>query len=110
MKAHAVPLKTYIGVFLALISLTALTTGAAYVNMGSMNTVVALAIAVAKMLLVALFFMHVLYRPGLTRVVILASLLWFAILLSLTLSDELTRNWSPVPIGWGPSIAAPISR
>jgi cytochrome c oxidase subunit 4 len=110
MTTHVVPLKLYVGVFLSLIALTTLTTAAAYVDMGAMNTVVALAIAVAKMLLVALFFMHLWYNRGLTRIVILAGVLWFAILFTLTLSDELTRNWTPVPQGWGPSIATPISR
>jgi cytochrome c oxidase subunit IV len=100
MSEHIVPVKTYVAVFVSLICLTALTTGAAFVDMGRMNTVVALAIAVAKMLLVILFFMHVKYSPGLTRIVVLAGFFWLAILVTLSLADELTRSWSPVAQPW----------
>jgi cytochrome c oxidase subunit IV len=100
-SAHVVPVKVYVGVFLALIALTALTTGVAFIDLGPLNTVAALAIAVAKMLLVALFFMHLKYGHGLTRIVVLAGFFWLAILIALTLSDELTRNWTPNPGSWG---------
>ena len=100
MSGHVVPIKIYIAVFAGLICLTALTTGVAFVNMGRMNTVVALAIAVAKMLLVILFFMHVKYSPGLTRIVVLAGFFWLAILVALSLADELTRSWSPAAQPW----------
>ena len=39
------------------------------------------------MLLVALFFMHLLYKPGLTRIASVIGLLWLALLVSLTLTD-----------------------
>ena len=100
MSEHVVPVKTYVGVFVALICLTALTTGAAYIDMGRFNTVVALAIAVVKMMLVVLFFMHVKYATGLTRVVILAGFFWLGIMITLSLSDELTRGWEMNPAGW----------
>jgi cytochrome c oxidase subunit 4 len=101
MSGHIVPVRTYLGIFLALMALTALTTAVAFLDLGRWNTVVALAIAVVKMLLVILFFMHVKYSGGLTRVIILAGFFWFAILVALTLSDELTRGWSPSPGPWG---------
>jgi cytochrome c oxidase subunit IV len=100
MSGHVVPVKTYVAVFVALICLTLLTTAAAFVDMGRMNTVVALAIAVTKMLLVILFFMHVKYSPGLTRIVVLAGFFWLAILVALSLADELTRWWSPGAQPW----------
>jgi cytochrome c oxidase subunit IV len=98
---HVVPISTYVGVFLALIALTALTTGVAYIDLGRWNTVAALAIAVIKMLLVVLFFMHVKYAAGLTRIAILAGFFWLLIMITLTLSDELTRGWEIVSHGWG---------
>lgn len=101
MAQHIVPVKVYLGVFVALLTLTALTTGVAYIDLGPINTVAALAIAVTKMLLVVLFFMHVKYSSGLTRIVILAGFFWLAILIALTLSDVFTRHWSPLPTGWG---------
>ncbi|MGB7753591.1 MAG: cytochrome C oxidase subunit IV family protein [Candidatus Acidiferrales bacterium] len=112
MSAHVVPVKTYLGIFIALLVLTGLTTGAAFVDFGDLhtgipllhviplNTIVALAIAVVKMLLVILFFMHVKYSSGLTKVVVMAGFLFLGILVSLTLADELTRAWSPEPGAW----------
>ena len=60
----------------------------------------ALTIAVIKMVLVVLFFMHVKYATGLTRIVILAGFFWLGIMITLSCSDELTRTWEIVPQGW----------
>jgi cytochrome c oxidase subunit 4 len=101
MSDHIVSVKLYLGIFVALLCLTALTTGVAYLDLGAFNTVAALAIAVAKMLLVVLFFMHVKYGSNLIKVFILTGVLFLAILVTFTLADELTRHWSPTPAGWG---------
>lgn len=108
MSAHIVPVKTYVGIFIALLVLTALTTGVAFVDLGPFNTVAALTIAVIKMLLVILFFMHVKYSSGLTRIVIVAGFFFLAILVSLTLADEFTRHWTPNPGPW--SMIIPLLR
>jgi cytochrome c oxidase subunit 4 len=108
MSAHIVPVKTYVGIFIALLVLTALTTGVAFMDLGPFNTVVALTIAVVKMLLVILFFMHVKYSSGLTRIVIVAGFFFLAILVSLTLADEVTRGWTPNPGPW--STIVPLLR
>jgi len=100
MAGHVVPKKLYILVFAALIVFTALTTGVAFIDLGKWNTVAALAIAVCKGSLVALFFMHLRWSSGLMRIVLLAAFMWFAILVSLTLADEFTRQWTPVPSSW----------
>ena len=100
MPGHVVPKKLYLLVFAALILFTGLTTGVAFVNLGKWNTVVALAIAVCKASLVALFFMHLRWSSGLVRMVLVSACMWFAILVALTLSDEFTRQWTPVPSSW----------
>jgi cytochrome c oxidase subunit IV len=97
---HVVPVRTYVLVFLALMAGTALTTAVAYIDLGRWNTVVALAIATTKMMLVVLFFMHVKYATGLTRVIILAGFFWLGIMITLSCSDELTRHWEIVPQSW----------
>ena len=104
---HVVPVSTYVAVFLALMVGTALTTWVAYIDLGRWNTVAALTIAVIKMTLVVLFFMHVKYATGLTRIVILAGFFWLAIMITLSLSDELTRGWEIVSHGW--SMIVPFS-
>ena len=106
MSAHLVPVKTYVGVFLVLMVLTGLTTGVAFIDLHAWNTPVALAIAVVKMVLVVLFFMHVKYSPGLTKMVIVAGFFFLALLVAFTLADELTRVWSPQVHGW--SILLPV--
>ena len=104
-SGHVVPLKTYLLVFAALIGLTGLTTGVAFVDLGAFKTVVALAIACANMLLVIFFFMHLRHSSSLTRVVVLAGFFWLLLLIGLTLNDYHSRSWTPDPTPW--SSAAP---
>jgi cytochrome c oxidase subunit 4 len=65
----------------------------AFLDLGAMNTVAALAIATFKAVLVILFFMHVKYSTRLTWAVVLGGIFWLGILLTLTMSDYLTRGW-----------------
>ena len=89
--------KTYALVLGTLLFLTILTTAVAYVDLGVFSTVVALGIACTKMLLVALFFMHIRHSTKLTKLVVVGGLLWLAILLLMTLTDFATRTWIGVP-------------
>jgi cytochrome c oxidase subunit 4 len=97
MTGHVDSVKTYVGVLISLLILTFVTTAVARVDLGPFSVVVALVIAVCKMLLVSLFFMHLRHSNQLTKLVVLGGLLWLGILLSLTLSDFLTRGWIGVP-------------
>jgi cytochrome c oxidase subunit 4 len=97
MTEHIDSVKTYVLVFLALIAATLITTAVAFVDLGDFSVVVALAIATFKMLLVALFFMHVRHSTRLTKLVLLGGMLWLLILVALTMSDMLTRGWAGVP-------------
>ena len=92
MSEHVVSLKIYIAVFVSLLVGTALTVGAASVDMGVWNTPVALTIAVIKATLVILFFMHVRYSSRLTQLIVAASIFWLGIMLTLTLSDYFFRG------------------
>jgi len=95
--AHVVPVRVYLAVFAALMVLTAVTTAAAFHDLGPLNNVVALGIATLKATLVVLFFMHVRYGTRLTPLILAASLFWLLILLGLSLCDYLTRGWLGVP-------------
>jgi cytochrome c oxidase subunit IV len=94
MSTHVVPKSTYYLIFGALMVCTAITVGVAFIDLGAMNTVVALSVAVFKATLVVLYFMHVKYSPRLTSLVIAGSLFWLGILLVVTLGDYLTRSWA----------------
>lgn len=92
MSEHVVPTRVYYTIFLALMVCTAITVGVAFVDLGPMNTVVAMTIAVFKATLVVLFFMHVKYSTRLTWVVVVASVFWLGILLALTGADYASRS------------------
>jgi cytochrome c oxidase subunit 4 len=91
--SHVVPVRVYIGVFLALMVLTAVTVWAAGQDFGALNTVVALAIAVTKATLVVLFFMHVKYGSPLVKVAVVGAIVWLAFMLLITMSDYASRGW-----------------
>ncbi len=93
MSEHIVPKSTYYMIFTALMVGTAATVGAAFVDLGALNTVVALTIAITKATLVVLFFMHVKYSPKLTWLVVIGSVFWLVLLLAVTLGDYMTRSW-----------------
>jgi cytochrome c oxidase subunit 4 len=92
---HVVSIRTYLIIFLALVAGTAITTTAAYVDLGPLNVVVMLVIAFAKATLVVLFFMHVKFTNRLTQLAAASGFLWLLVLIGLTLSDVLTRGRMP---------------
>ena len=93
MAEHVASVKSYILVFLALMVLTALTVGVAFVHLGMFNDIVALTIAVTKAILVVLIFMHVAHSSRMTKLSIVAGFLWLAILIGLTLTDYFSRGF-----------------
>lgn len=92
MAEHVTSRKVYFLVFGALLVLTVLTVLAAQVDLGAFNDVVALTIAVAKAMLVILFFMHVRHSTRMTALTAVAGFFWLAILLGLTLADYASRG------------------
>ncbi len=88
---HIVPLRVYFAIAAALFVLLGLTIVVAHIDLGPFNIVAALAIAIVKMLLVVLFFMHVKYSSKLVMLFAAAGVFWLAILFMFTLSDFLTR-------------------
>lgn len=84
--------KTLIMVWIGLMVLLAITYLAYFVNLGPFNTFVAFSVAVAKALLVMLFFMELYYSPNLPRVMAGAGFVWLAILVGLSMADYVTRH------------------
>jgi cytochrome c oxidase subunit 4 len=93
ITTHVVPKRVYFTVFALLLTLTLLTVLVAYKNLGPMNVVAAVTIAVIKATLVVLFFMHVRYSDRLTWIVVIAAVLFLGILLVLSMTDYLSRAW-----------------
>ena len=90
---HIVPPRVYYTIFAILMFCTYLTVQIAFFDLGALNTIAAIGIAVFKATLVVLFFMHVKYGSRLTRTVVIGSIFWLGILLTLTMGDYLTRVW-----------------
>jgi cytochrome c oxidase subunit 4 len=100
MSQHVIPKRIYFLVFAVLIVLTIVTAAVATIDLGPLNIVAALLIAMGKASLVMLFFMHLRWSTRLVQIVALASVFWLGILIALTLSDYRTRHWSPTPETW----------
>jgi cytochrome c oxidase subunit IV len=93
MATHVIPKRIYFAIFAILIALTFLTVFVSFKNLGDMNIVVAVGIAIVKASLVVLYFMHVRYSDRMTWVVVIAGFGFLGILFVLTLTDYLTRFW-----------------
>jgi cytochrome c oxidase subunit 4 len=98
MAGHISPKSTYFTIFGALMVCTILTVTAAFINLGNLNFPVALAIAIFKATLVVLFFMHVKYGSSLTKLIVGTAFFFLGIMLTLTLSDYLSRGWFTAPM------------
>jgi len=92
MSEHTISSKTYYGIWILLLILTGLTAWIATVDLGPLNTIVAIAIATVKATVVVLFFMHVKYASEkMTKVVIVSAIFWMMLLLLLSLTDYTWR-------------------
>lgn len=100
MTHLVVPVRVYVGVFLALIALTALTVTVSKFELGEFNFIAAMTIAVTKGLLVVLFFMHVKGSSAMTKLFAGAGFFWMAILIIGTLHDYFSRGWLPPGQWW----------
>jgi cytochrome c oxidase subunit 4 len=87
-----VPVATYLAVFAALMLLTVATVAASRVDLGVLNTPVALGIAVTKAVLVVLFFMHVKWSPRLIALFFAGAFLWLFQMIAGTAADYVSRG------------------
>lgn len=85
-------LRVYVGTWVALMVLFALTLGSSFVPLHGFNTALNVAIAVAKAALVAIIFMRLRASSALVRLVALAGVVWLLILIGLSLTDVLSRS------------------
>jgi cytochrome c oxidase subunit 4 len=90
---HIVTPIQYCMVFGALLVGTAITVGAAYVDLGVLNPIIALGIACAKACVVILFFMHAAYQSRLIKMTIGAGFFLFLVLITMTMTDYMSRSW-----------------
>lgn len=96
-QGHVAPVWLYGLVYVCLIGLTAATVGAAFLDLGPMNNVVALGIAALKATLVGLYFMHLRWSSKLIGLTAFAGLFWLLTLIAGSLADYFTRGLLGVP-------------
>ena len=89
---HITPLSTYLIVFSSLLILTGITIFSAQFNFGWFNIILALVIASIKSTLVLLFFMHLYYDNKINLAFILASVIFLAIFIGITMIDTNYRT------------------
>jgi cytochrome c oxidase subunit 4 len=95
MVGPIISTKTLVAVLVALLVLALLTWFLSYVDLRRWNLVLAMAIAVCKMLLVVLVFMHGWFMPRVSKLAFFAGFFWLSILVTLTLSDYVSRDMEP---------------
>jgi cytochrome c oxidase subunit 4 len=93
------PVKYFI-VYILLMLLLGATFWFAHLDLGKLGVPIALAIASMKALLVILYFMHIRYSQGLIRSAAFVGVFWLGILMTLALSDYVSRDWIPLPGTW----------
>jgi cytochrome c oxidase subunit 4 len=90
---HIVTPFQYSMVFVALLIGTALTVIAARIDLGVFNPIIALGIACTKAVIVILFFMHVKYQSKLVKLTVISGFFTFIVLITMTLTDYISRAW-----------------
>ena len=108
--AHIPKVATLVKVWAALIVFTGLTSAVSYLELGEWNIVVALLIAVTKASLVVWIFMGVRYTTSLTKLFVVAGLVWLFIMILITYSDYGTRHWTYQAQPWADNPAHGKSR
>ncbi len=93
MSQHqTISIRTYLGVFAALMALTAVTIITAHIDLGHGNLVVALIIAIVKASLVVTYFMHLRYGPRMSRAILIAGIIAVLLMMFLSIDDLRTRH------------------
>ncbi len=104
-----ISMRTYITVFIALMVLLAVTVLAAMVHLGEISFLIAMTIAAIKAALVVLYFMHVRFASGLTKIFVAAAFVWMGILFLFLFADFFTRDWTHMSRGWNEQVKAHLA-
>lgn len=96
--AHIHPIGMYVNTFLVLLALLGLTVWVAFQDFGAFNTLVAMAVAVLKAMLVVMFFMGLRDTSKLTKIWAFMGVFFLLVMFGLSLGDYFTR-WMH-SIGW----------
>ncbi len=96
MQEPIVSVKTYWLAYFGLLALMALNVGLAFLPLGWAGMFLGVTIAALQVAIIVLILMKGLYEKPVIHVVMGGALLWFTILMTLTMTDYMTRNWLPI--------------
>lgn len=94
---HVVPVSILAGVLGLLLFLTVVTVAATWIDLGSANIWIAMAIATVKAVFVLLYFMHLRYDRPINAVIFVASLLFVLLFVGITLMDTMAYAPEKIP-------------
>ena len=100
---HVVPLRLLVGVLAVLLVLTFATVAITWFDLGRLNLMVALAIAVVKASLVALYFMHLRWDRPFNAIVLITALFMVALFIAFCLMDTVQYQPDVIP-GYSPGM------
>ncbi len=86
---HVVDLRVLLGVFAALMVLTAITVAVSYFDLGPFNLAVAMSVATIKATLVALYFMHLRYDSLLNAIFFIIGVAFLGLFIMITMLDSI---------------------
>jgi cytochrome c oxidase subunit 4 len=92
MSQEPSSVRTLIFAFLSLIALLALTVWGSFIDVGTLRATVAVLVAIAKALIVMIFFMHLRGSNRIVWTVAGAGFMWLSFLIVLTIGDFVTRG------------------
>lgn len=96
-RHHVLPLRMYLITFGVLVALLGAALGAAYLPLGRLHLAVTLLIAAVKAVLIMMIFMHLRYSNRLTWAFATGAFVWLGIMVTLTMSDYLSRGELAIP-------------
>ncbi len=96
---HVMSVKTYLLVFAGLMVLLVITLAVGYIDFGSLNKIVTIAVATVKAGLIMTYFMHLIHSKKLTWVFAGLGFFFLVIMLLITMSDYVARGTVEGPLG-----------
>ncbi len=87
--------KIYVFTYLGLLALLLVNTLIAFVDLGAFSTVIAVGLATVMACFVAGILMHGFYEAKVIQIIIAGGVIFFLIMMSLTMNDYFSRGWLP---------------
>jgi cytochrome c oxidase subunit 4 len=92
VHAHVSSVGFYVAVFAGLLTLTLMTVGQSYVDLGKANLIAVIAIATMKASLVVTFFMHLKWDNRFNALIFLSTIFFIGVFFTYTLNDTDKRG------------------